>query len=245
MSLLAGALGTTAQAQTPYCWLSCPTPQASLSGLYIGGELVKSWGSMQATERSAATNVVLNEFTANGDPLGGGLLIGVKTTPFGGLWVVSPFASFDFIHSPVNFSMPGGSYLGTTADFIGTAGLKVGPQIGPLWLYGIAGASVLNETLTVNFVPTLSTQRATTTGGTVGAGISVQPSFFQAFGRPVSVFLEYQRTWWMDATFVAPAANPGSSYTFRRQDNVVKLGFTVALDAGAPAAPMFTKAPSK
>lgn len=243
MSLVAGAFSTAAHAQTPYCWLSCTTPQFSLSGLYIGGEVVKNWSSLQTTERSIVNNAVTNQYSDRADPFGGGVLLGVKTAPLGGLWVISPFASFDFLHSPVNHTFADGSYLGTTANFIGTAGVKVGPQIGPVWLYGIAGGSVLGETLNVSFAR-LSTQRATVTGGTVGAGFAVQPASLQAWGRPVSVFLEYQRTWWMDATFATPTANPSFNYTFRRQDDIVKLGFTVALEA-TPSAPMFTKAPSK
>jgi len=32
-----------------------------------------------------------------------------------------------------------------------------------------------------------------------------------------------------------PAAVPGSNYTFRREDDVVKLGSTVSLDSPPPA----------
>jgi hypothetical protein len=244
ISLFAGAFSTAANAQTPYCWLSCS--QASISGLYIGGELVKNWGAVQTTERSAVTNTVTNIYSDRADPFGGGVLVGVKTAPLGGFWVISPFASFDFIRSPVNHNFPGGSYLGTTATFIGTGGIKTGPQFdNGVWLYGIAGGSVMNETLNVNFVPTLSALPVTVTGGTLGGGAAFQPIFLQGFARQVSVFLEYQHTWWWDAHFQTPAANPGSNYTFRRQDDIVKLGFTVSLYAPPSAPAMITKAPSK
>ncbi len=244
ISLFAGAFSTAANAQTPYCWLSCSQP--SISGIYIGGELVQNWGSLGITERSALNNTVTNSYydSATGR-LDGGFLVGVKPAPLGGFWIVSPFASFDFMRSPVNHNFPGGSYLGSTATFIGTGGVKTGPQFdNGIWLYGIAGGSVLNETLNVNFIPTLSTQPVTVTGGTVGGGGAWQPAFLQGFASQVSVFLEYQHTWWWDANFVTPTANAGSSYTFRRQDDIVKFGFTVSLNA-PPSAPMFTKAPSK
>jgi hypothetical protein len=58
--------------------------------------------------------------------------------------------------APVNHTFAGGSFLGTTANFMGTLGVKVGPQFDAFWLYGIGGFSVLNETLNINFVPLAS-----------------------------------------------------------------------------------------
>jgi hypothetical protein len=147
---------------------------------------------------------------------------------------VSPFTSFDFLNAPVNHTFLGGSYLGTTANFMGAAGVKIGPQLDMgLWLYGIAGVSVLNETLNVNFIPVASSQSAWVARGTLGVGGAWQPGFLQGFGRPVSLFLEYQHAWWQDATFNTPAASPAFNYTFARQDDVVKFGFIVSL-AAAP-----------
>jgi hypothetical protein len=63
----------------------------------------------------------------------------------------------------------------------------------------------------------------------------------------VSVFTEYQHFWWRDAQFNTPAASPPFNYNFRRQNDVFKFGFTVSLNALAPAtepgrSPMFVKA---
>jgi len=224
----------------------CPQKTASSTGLYLGGELVKNWGWVRSTERFATTDLVTNQFSDRADPVGGGLIVGYKFAPWAGNIVVSPFASFDFLHAPVNHTFPGGSYLGTTANFMGTAGVKVGPQLGMgLWLYGIAGVSVLNETLNVNFLPVASSSSATVPGATVGFGGAWQPSFLQGLGHPVSLFLEYQHTWWQSANFNTPTASPFFNYNFARQDDVVKFGFTVSL--GAPSAapvssPMFVKA---
>ena len=220
--------------------IPCPPPPqtAASSGLYLGGELVKNWGWVRSTERLATTDVVNNQFTDRADPLGGGLIVGYKFAPWANNVVVSPFASFDFLHAPVNHTFPGGSYLGTTANFMGTGGVKIGPQLGAgVWLYGIAGVSVLNETLNINFIPVASSSSATVPGATVGLGGAWQPNFLQGLGRPVSLFLEYQHTWWQSANFNMPAASPFFSYNFARQDDVVKFGFTVSLSAPLPLPP--------
>lgn len=219
-------------------WQPCPPHQTAAStGLYIGGELVKNWGAVRSTERFAATDVVTNQFSDRADPFGGGVIVGYKFAPWASNVIVSPFASFDFLHAPVNHTFAGGSFLGTTANFMGTAGVKVGPQLDMgLWLYGIAGASVLNETLNINFVPVASSTSATVAGATLGLGGAWQPSFLQGFGRPVSLFIEYQHTWWQDANFNTPAASPLFDYTFRRSDDMLKLGFTMPIGA-PPSAP--------
>lgn len=224
-----------------YALIPCPPSQTSAStGLYLGGELVKNWGWVRSTERSAATGAVTSQFSDRADPFGGGVIVGYKFAPWANNIVVSPFASFDFIRAPVNHVFPGGSYLGTTDNFVGTGGVKIGPQFDMgLWLYGIAGVSVLNETLKLNFIPVLSTQSATVAGATVGLGGAMQPAFLQGFGHPVSLFLEYQHTWWQDANFNTPAASPLFNYTFRREDDVVKFGFTVSLDPTPPATPIY------
>lgn len=211
--------------------IPCPPPvQSAASGLYLGGELVKNWGWVRSTERLASTDAVTNQFSDRADPVGGGLLIGYKFAPWANSVIVSPFGSFDFIDAPVNHTFAGGSYLGTTAKFMGTFGVKAGPQVvAGIWLYGIAGVSVLNETLNINFVPVSSSQSAWVAGGTLGVGGAWQPAFLQGYGRPVSLFAEYQHTWWQDANFNTPAASPFFNYTFARQDDLVKFGFTVDL----------------
>jgi hypothetical protein len=238
----------------------CPTPPPTRSyqyepgkgyeieGYYAGGQIIKNFGRLRSTETLAGTDAVTNQFTDTGDPIGGGVIVGYNFAPWANNIVVGPFASFDFIHAPVNHTFPGGSFLGTTDNFVGTAGVKFGPQLdaGP-WLYGIAGLSVLNETLHVNFTPVASSSAATVPGATVGVGGAWQPAFLQGFGRPVSLFLEYQHTWWQSANFNTPAASPLFNYNFARDDDTVKFGFTVSLGAPppTPAPPsMVFKAPA-
>jgi len=228
-----------------YVRVPCPPPQTASSGLYLGGELLKNWGWLRSTEYRTGTDIVTNGFIDRADPIGGGFLIGYRFMPFANSIVVSPFASFDFMRAPVNHTFANGSYLGTTANFMGTFGVKAGPQLNALWLYGIGGVAVLNQTLNINFIPVASSQSATVPGGTLGLGGAWRPNFLQGFGRPVSVFAEYQHFWWAHATFNTPAASPAFNYTFRRQDDLLKIGFTVDLSAPQlPAAgPRYVKAP--
>jgi hypothetical protein len=215
------------------------------SGGYLGGELVKSWGRVRSTERLADTNEVTNQFSDTADPVGGGFLIGYKFAPWANSFIISPFASFDFTNAPVNHNFPNGSYLGSTAKFMTTGGVKFGPDLGTgFWLYGIAGVSGLKQTLDINFVPVSSARSAWVAGATVGVGGAIKPSFLQGFGYPVSVFAEYQHTWWQDANFNTPAASPFFNYNFRREDDLLKVGFTLDLVASPPAssAPMYVKA---
>jgi hypothetical protein len=56
---------------------------------------------------------------------------------------------------------------------------------------------------------------------------------------------EYHHTWWQDAQFNSPAASPLFSYNFRRQDDVVKLGFNVHFDEPPSAPPASSTYPVK
>jgi Autotransporter beta-domain len=220
-------------------WEPCPPPQTAMStGLYLGGELVKNWGWVRSTERLAATDTITNQFTDRADPFGGGFVVGYNFMPWHNI-LVGPFGSFDFMRAPVNHTFANGNFLGTTGNFIGTAGVKVGPSFNPgVWVYGIVGVSVLNETLNVNFAPTASSANATVPGATIGAGVAWKPSVLQGFGRPVSLFLDYEHTWWQSANFNTPASSPGFNYNFQRQEDVIKFGFTVSLyDPGGALPP--------
>jgi hypothetical protein len=208
-------------------------------GFFIGGHFIKLTGDVKSTERLDATGQVTNQFSDSKDPVGGGLIVGAKFTPWSNNVVLAPFASFDFLHAAVNHTFAGGSFLGSTANFIGTAGVKVGPQFQSFWAYGIAGVSVLNETLNVNFLPVTSSTDANVPGATIGAGFA-----YKLPNLPnVSLFAEYQHTWWRDGKFNTPAASPLFNYTFARQDDVAKLGFTVSL--GAPPLPPLSNLPVK
>ena len=68
---------------------------------------------------------------------------------------------------------------------------------------------------------------------TAGLGVEVRPRFLQRFGRPISLFAQYQHTWWADAHLDQPFASPLFNYTFGRQDDTVKFGLNIYF--GGPA----------
>jgi hypothetical protein len=226
----------------------CPTGYRTVfvNGLFVGIYVIKAIGSDAVTERFIATDQVTNYFSDTHDPLGIGINIGYAFAPFNNNVVVSPFVSVDYLNNSVNHNFPGGSFLGTTANVAGTAGVKIGPSLSKdFWLYGIAGVSVLNETLNINFLPVMSSTSKTVAGVTVGTGAAFRPSFLQNFGHPVSLFLEYQHTWWHDAQFNSPAASPPFNYNFHREDDLVKLGFNIHFnEPSTPSSPTYpVKAP--
>jgi hypothetical protein len=212
---------------------------------YVGLYLSETVLNLIATERQATPPFMqTNEFTDSKDPIGFGLIFGAKYRPFTSNVVVSPFVSFDYLGMSINHTFANGSFLGTRSNVAGTLGVKIGPQFDSgIWLYGIAGASALNEKLQVNFIPVASTTTTTVAGGTAGFGGAWQPRSLQGFGRKVSLFLEYQHTWWQDANFNQPAASPLFNYKFKREDDTVKFGFTVSLSPTVPTVvPAYVKA---
>lgn len=231
-----GELGGSFVNPSPYGWL----------GPNAGPEVPKGFGTLYWLEYLAATDELTNQGSVTHDPLGLGFSVGYGLAPWHNGFILDPFVSFDYIGLSVNQTFPGGSFLGTRSNFEGTGGIKFGPAIGTnAWVYGIVGASFLNETLTVNFVPLSSSTTTTVPGATLGFGGAIQPAMLQGFGHPVSVFLEYQHTWWQDARFNTPASSPIFDYTFRRDDDTIKLGLSFYFNAPAPpAAPVYpVKAP--
>ena len=225
----------------------CPptsTTSSTIGGGYLGGELAKNWGRVRSTESLATTDVITNRFVDSGDPLGVGIVGGYNFRPWNNNIIIGPFASFDYLNQTINHNFAGGQFLGTTTHWFINAGVKAGVVTTPgLYLYGLAGAAFLNHDLNVNFATTAQSN-TTTPGFTFGLGGEYQPSSWQLAGHPVSVFAQYQHTWWSDANFNTPTSSPAFNYAFRREDDTIKLGVNFYFGA-APAtvsSPMFVKA---
>lgn len=210
---------------TRYHRVPCPQP-SSFSGLSGGVSLEKSLLFLTWVESLAATGATTNQNSVRGDPLGVGGNVGYGFRPWSGTnnIVVEPFLSFSYPNAKANYAFPGGSFIGARSNYEGTAGVKIGPASDFAWIYAIAGASLLNETLTVNFVPTSSTVDKTVSGATFGLGGAIEPGWLQIFGLPTSLSLEWQHTWWQTATFNTPASSPFFNYAYKRQDDRILLG---------------------
>jgi hypothetical protein len=219
----------------------CPptsTASSTIGGGYLGGELAKNWGRVRSTESLATTDVITNRFVDSGDPLGVGIVGGYNFKPWNNNIVIGPFASFDYLNQTINHNFAGGQFLGTTTHWFINAGVKAGVVTAPgFYLYGLAGAAWLNHDLNVNFA-TAAQSNVTTPGFTLGLGGEYQPSSWQLAGHPVSIFAQYQHTWWSNANFNTPTSSPAFNYAFRREDDPIKLGVSFYFGAApAPAAP--------
>jgi hypothetical protein len=179
---------------------------------------------------------------------GVGFAAGYLFAPANNTFRVGPFASFDVVRQTVNRDFAGGQFLGTTTHWSATAGAKAGAVVSPdLFLYGLAGVSWLNENLNVNFA-TAATSNVTIPGVTLGLGGEYRPASWQIAGHPVTLFAQYQHTWWRTANFYAPSSSPAFDYAFKREDDIVKLGVNFYFGAGPaslPASPAYpVKAPA-
>jgi hypothetical protein len=216
----------------------------SFTGLNGGLQFSETSAELRWIERLDATGVTTNEGRVRRDPAGIGFTLGYGFKPWGNAIVVDPFISVDVLGWSVNQNFAGGNFLGTKSNVQGTLGVKIGPALGQNgWLYGIAGASALNEKLTVQFLPLSASRTQTVPGGTIGVGGAYMlPAYFSL---PVAVFAEYQHTWWGDADFNRPASSPLFKYNFQREDDAFKAGFSIYFrPPSAPAAYLPVKAPA-
>jgi hypothetical protein len=60
-------------------------------------------------------------------------------------------------------------------------------------------------------------------------GAEYHPVSWHLGGHPVSIFTQYQHTWWSSANFNRPASSPSFDYAFKREDDTIKLGVTMNL----------------
>jgi hypothetical protein len=180
----------------------------------------------------AATGETTDRDTVLGIPgVGAGLTAGYATavaTPVGRM-VADAFLSFNYLGYKIEQPLGGSSFLAAKSNYQATAGLKFGPPVGSnSWVYGIAGISLLNETLQVaNFVPEVSSKTTTVPGLTVGLGGAAQLPNVQLFGHSVALSLEYKHSFWQTARYVGPPSWGMFNFNFRRDDDALELGVTV------------------
>lgn len=211
-----------------------PKQTSYFHGGYIGIELAKNSGVERKIERSAFNDAVTNDFRDSGDPLGIGIVAGYNFTPSNGNFVVGPFASFDYLRQTINHNFAGGQFLGSTTSWFGNVGVKAGFVTAPgIYLYGLTGAAFVNHDLNVNFA-TAARSNVTTPGFTLGLGGEYRPPSWQVAGHPVTLFAQYQHTWWNNADFNRPTSSPAFNYAFQREDDTFKLGVNFYFGAAPP-----------
>jgi opacity protein-like surface antigen len=228
--------------------IPCPPAapqQGAMLGPHLGGQILETFACSEITERDAFSDRVTNRLRDCKDPLGIGVVAGYNFAPWNNNIVVGPFFSFDWLRQTINHTFPGGTFLGTTTHWITTTGAKVGVATAPgILVYGLAGASWLNHDLNVNFA-TAASRNTTTPGFTLGLGGEFRPSMLQGFGMPVGVFAQYQHTWWGDAPFNTPTSSPAFNYTFRREEDAIRVGLNFYFAAPPPPAPAAPAAPAR
>jgi hypothetical protein len=217
--------------------VSMTTEQVSWTGGYLGAQLSGSFGMLETNEFLAATDVRTNHFEDNGSGGGAGINAGYNWRPAGSNVVFGPFASFDYLNQAINHSFPGGTFLGTTPRWVANAGMKAGVATSPnVYLYGLVAAAFLNQDLNVSFA-TAASSNVTTPGVTVGAGGEFRSSSWQLAGHPISLFAQYQHTWWDTAHFDRPASSPAFNYGFRREGGYSQARGESLFQPGSTAAP--------
>jgi hypothetical protein len=193
----------------------------------------KQLGYLRIREFDAFSGQPTNELIENGDPLGVGFVVGHNFAVGNGI-IIGPYASFDFLRMKINRTFAGGTFIGSTTHWFANVGAKVGMVTPPgVFLYALGGASLLNHDLNINFGGPITSENKTTPGGSLGFGAEFQPSIMQGFGVPISVFLQYQHTWWSDAKLDRPVASPLFNYKFARQDDALRVGLNFYFGSGA------------
>lgn len=203
----------------------CPT------GLYVGLQIPSNAANQEILETFANTGAPGNKLHRKNHASGAGIVAGYNFRPWGNQVIVGPFASFDLLHQTTDHSFAGGSFIGTTTHWTANAGVKAGVMTGPgIYLYGLAAIAVLNKNLNINFGGPATSSNRTIAGFSAGLGGEWRPAFLQRWQRPVSLFVQYQHTWWDNSTLIRPAASPLFNYEFRRQDDTVRFGVNVYFD---------------
>jgi hypothetical protein len=225
--------------------VSTTTEQVSWTGGYLGAQLSGTFGTLETNEFLAATDVRTNHFEDSGSGGGAGITAGYNWRPAGSNVVVGPFASFDYLNQTINHSFPGGTFLGTSPRWVANVGVKAGVAASPnAYLYGLVAAAFLNQDLDVNFA-TAASSNVTTSGVTIGAGAEFRSSSWRLAGLPISLFVQYQHTWWDTARFDGPASSPAFNYGFRREGDTFKFGANLYFNPAAPPRPALPSYPVK
>jgi hypothetical protein len=220
-----------------YVRVPCPsTTQTSWTGPFGGAQFVLSISHVFTNEFSAATGVQTNHFSDSGNGFGGGINGGFNWMPWGGSIVTGVVFDANGLSDKVNHTFPGGTFIGSTVNFEGSADVRAGVLVTPsTLLYGQTGVSVSDQRLQINFGGPITDTTQWTAGYNLGGGAEWKlPATALPWGRSTSLFVSYDHTWWSKASLGMPAASPFFNYTWLRQSDAVMAGLRIYF--GAPAA---------
>lgn len=215
-------------------------PSTAWTGPFGGAQAVGSGSHVSTNEFLAATGVHTNHFADDGSGFGGGINGGYNWMPWGGSIVTGVVFDANGLSDKVNHTFPGGTFIGSTVNFEGSADVRAGVLVTPsTLLYGQTGVSVADQRLQINFGGPITDTTQWTAGYNLGGGAEwMLPANVFPWGRSTSLFVSYAHTWWDKASLTMPAASPFFNYTWLRQSDAVEVGFRIRFgDPGVPVAP--------
>jgi opacity protein-like surface antigen len=191
----------------------------SYTGWSLGGEFLWSRTNLDITEFSRLTDLVTDQFSTSGSAGGMGLNLGYLAAPWNDKFRIGPFVSMDFYNQTLHQTFPGNTFIGAGTNWKLETGVQAGFVVAPrAFVYGQLAAAFLNEKLEANF-GVASSETKTIPGGTIGAG------FEYSWATNWSMFAQYEHGFYLKTHWDAPAAVPGSNFTYSQSDDTVKIGF--------------------
>ncbi len=220
-----------------------PTGETKLAmwrGGFVGAQVVGSWSDVHTTEFSRLTGLETNSFTDDGHGFGGGINGGYNWAPWNDDVIVGVVFDANFLNDRAPHVFAGGTFITSTVDFTASAQARVGRLVTPTTLlYVQTGVSVANQRLQINFGGEPTDESQLTPGYTAGfGGEFMLPGILPS---NMTLFANYQHTWWGAAELDAPAASPLSNFTWSRQSDVIEAGLRFRFDSAPPAVPLLTK----
>lgn len=206
---------------------SAPNGAGAPTGAYAGIQLAGNIGDQLIHEHRASTGALTNELANSSAEPGAGIVAGYNFALAGNVFG-GPYVSWDFYDQRINNNFTGGTFIGSTTNWVVDVGLKAGYAAS--WnaaIYGLIAASFLNEDQKINFGGPVTSDRRTIAGLSVGGGVEVRPMVLQSSGMPVALFAQYQHTWYEDAKLTMPAASPLFNYQYQRTNDTFKAGVIV------------------
>jgi opacity protein-like surface antigen len=209
---------------------------ASFNGPFGGVQVGGSFSAVTTNEFFADTGMRTNSFDDRGSGLGGGVNFGWNWQPFNPNIVTGVVVEVNALNDKVQHDLPGGNYIGSITNFNASAKARAGVLVTPtLLLYGQTGISIANQQLKIDFGGPETNESQFVPGYTLGFGAEWKLARNPLpFGRQMSLFAEFDHTWWDTAKLTMPAASPLFNHTWQRESDKVSFGVRVSFSNPTP-----------